>query len=183
MAVISDHQIVTVEPPVLQQIINSQEGKLDKNGEQILMEGVCNQPLFYWGSIVSAFFISAASFVIVFPIAICFFCAALKNWKLYLTQNAIHYHQASLSCLGGRSIVIPLSYIKSISIDADCIVVCMETSRAKEFIYTPPTFCGCIKEPEHTNVVIEYVKNSAEFIEAVKRELAAFNLTISVMFV
>ncbi len=80
----------------------------------------------------------------------------VKNWRLYLTKTAIYYHAASITCLGGHTMIIPLSCIEEISVAELCeiypntvyvglsrrsLMVIMDMS--PNLCHDETTWCGC----------------------------------------
>lgn len=169
---------ITMEPQGQHQSsVSVTEGRCNENGEQIIIEAECHKSSVYCDAIFKIFLLSIISLLgilILIPLAFFLTCAAMKNWRLYLTQKAIHYHALSLDCLGGRSWVIPLSYIKEIhAIPVQKqIWLKMEISKVRKFIFVGKACC-CFKDPEHAHLILQYVKNSEEFVQAVKGELPA----------
>lgn len=145
--------------------------KLDENGEEIIVEGICHRSGVYLEFLMRTLAVSVISLlggVIVIPIAIFMAKAAVKSFVLYLTKRSIHYHQAYPNCCGVKTWVIPLNYITSIvPVGTNDIWIYMEKNRVVEFLGGSLllTFCA----PSY--VILNNVENNEEFVQAVKREL------------
>ena len=152
-----------------------QVANVNENGEQILVEGVCDRR----GLFTNVFWIIviAMASLIAIPIGLIIACIAIgcNKWRLYLTPGAIHYQHWG-TCFLPSTDVIPLSYIQeATAINTDkSVYLKMERERAYEFISWDdrPCIWSCYP-PESCFYIIKHVTNYEEFTEAVKRQIAA----------
>ena len=147
--------------------------KLDKDGEEIVMEGVCYRKGVYWEIFFRALLVSIISLIgvlILIPIILLWFArACVKSFNLHLTKKRIHYHQ-SHPC--GYILNIPLSDITSIKAVGTDIHVYMEKRRINQLQggCVPSDSCLSFLIPSY--LVLYHVENNREFVEAVERELS-----------
>lgn len=150
-----------------------QNRKLDKNGDEIIIEGVCyNNGVYleFFLRTLAVSIISLLGMLIAIPIGIVLAKAAVKSFQLYLTKKSICYHRAYPSFCGVPTWVIPLSYITNIeAVGSSSIWIYMENKRIVEYLGGSPwPFCA----PSY--LVLSNVKNCEEFVHAVKGEISAF---------
>ena len=149
---------------------------IDKNGEEILFEGICNRRKVFFSVCCSYFLITTYSFVgvlILIPLAIAFAVRASRGWRLYLTRRGIHYFLPNgCFCCCDTNWVVPYSDFDDILITpgtTDSIWLSMEPSKIYEYVgkCNKPLCCDL------NYLVLSHVENAEEFVNAVKREKAA----------
>ena len=178
--IIMADQIITVECEQ-----QSAERNINENGEDIIMEAKFSHCWFYC---LPIFIWICVSCVIVFiPLTILMIVLSyfqVRNWRLYLTQNAIYYHDTSPSCCRVYTYVIPLSYIEYINgyegCDPTTIYIQMKRSNWMKMMGTSPNACEnettywycCNYDSDTVTLWLYYVKNPEGFIEAVQTCMA-----------
>ena len=169
-------EIITVET-------NRECRQLNEDGEEIIMESKYSRWVYFTPILYAAVLIfisggvSLLVGIIAMPIVIIMLIFQVRSWRLYLTQDAIHYHEANFDCCGGRTIVIPLSDIESICDRYGIhpsINITMKRSNWMKMMNIFPNACNnkttilcCIKS-NYVIVTLSYVKNPAEFLQAVQ---------------
>ncbi len=162
----SETQIVVV---MELQVRQQSSGKMAENGEEIVMEGVCDHKGVYLNVLLLALAVSLLGVALAIPAGFLFAKVAVKRFELYLTKKSIYYHQAYPNCCGIKTWVIPLSYIRSIYALDTKVRIYMEKDKAIELL-------GCcfpsFSVSRYPYLQLKYVENCEEFVQAVKREMA-----------
>ena len=154
---------------------SQQTVKLDENGEEIIMEGICYRKGVYWYYFYRALLLgimAPLALVIVIPFYIVFvkvYC--VKGFKIYLTKRNIQYHQPYPNCCGVKTLTIPLSYITSVEAVGATIRIYMEKRKVNAFLGNLYPNDGWLSILIPNYLALDYVDNSQEFVEAVKREI------------
>ena len=165
MAVSSEHQAINIEP------LEQQSKKYDDNGEEIIFEGIFYKRGFRtWACWYICFYPGASLLGMFIGMFVCIWCwfKGAKNWQLYLTHDNICYTSAGCST---KTTVINISDIDEIFVTSDKeIYVGMEPSKINKYIghwcFRP--ICRQVRY-----LVLSYVANNNEFVDAVKREMAS----------
>ena len=167
MAVSSEHQAINIEP------LQQQPKKRDANGEEIIFEGICYKRgfrnwVFFNYCIVPSISIVGMIVGLIVSIWCCF--KVVKDWKLYLTRDKIYYTAAAGSCCCPDTMAISLSDIDDIYVAQGTknIWVRMEPSKVNEYI----PWCSRPVCWQLNCLVLSYVANGNEFVDAVKKEMA-----------
>lgn len=159
-------EVVTMEPqhPV--------EKKLDKNGEEILFEGIpkfrTNPRDQLFATICVLLVLCTCGLLLPFiPYCVVMWTCEYKYWELYLTKDGIH-HTKNATYSRGCCLthwVIPLKEVKDIVLMKNKILINVGT----ENIYKYISFQYLLATTDSIEIV--GVENAEEFIAAVKEKL------------
>lgn len=163
-------------------VLHRQE--VDKNGEVIIAEALCNRTKLYLEICCIYYAIAILTFLICLPCALIVGCClgrkAAAEWRLYLTSTGLHYSKVSL--FGCRQeIFIPLSDIKDVSVQetirtrngmvtsqGHTLMVWINRDKAAEYIpWCQRTLCFM------DYLSFSFIENASDFRAAVKRQLCS----------
>lgn len=164
-------EVVTMEPR------SQMQKTLDKNGEEIIFEGIheFHDPcihLFSAVCIILLVILCTCGLLLPFiPYLVVMWTCEYKYWELYLTQDAIHHTKNALRSRGCclTHWVIPLKEIKDISLmKSNKILINVGSENIYKYI--------SIQYLRITTNSIEIlgVENAEEFIAAVREKLAVY---------
>ena len=156
------HQVVD-NVPVLEQ-----SPQKDENGEEIVLEGMCDRNALYNQICLTHF---SKAFLVGACLSPLTFYRAAKIWKLYLTRTSIHYSR--LGAFWTKSnFDIPFEDIDNITLaDATTIYIRMDRATLLKHLH----WCFVPIFGNAFIFSIDAVANAQEFVDAVKREMATRN--------
>ncbi len=165
----ADHVIITLEDAFELQ----EEQRGNKSGDEgIIFEARCSY-LLYFETIVLSILCPIIAWLgglmgcILALVLFVQFYGSMKNWRLHLTRNAIHYNNQEL--------VIPLNFVEQI--DTGCVpaTVCVTMKRINYNYMTlanrssfSTECCRTTSKFETVTICFLYVKNPAEFVRTVQ---------------
>lgn len=123
--------------------------------------------------VLSVSIISLLGMVIAIPLGIALAKAAVKSFRLYLTKKKIHYHQAYPDWgFGVRTWKIPLSDVTRVASAGTDVWVYMEREKIARYVGDSMPVIECLSSCVPQYLILSNVKNSAEFVEAVMKEIS-----------
>ena len=148
-----------IEPTAAGQASSVQrERKLDENGDEIIVEGVCQRSDVLCG--VYGLYNTALAGIILLLIALCCAVKAAYSWKLHLTSAGIWYTDVIKTCFClYKQHFIPLSDINDIQIEGKSILLKFNASVVNKKVAYPSK--------------LDYVHNAEEFAAAIRQQMAA----------
>ena len=165
-------EVVTMEPQ------HQVQKKRDKNGEEILFEGIPEfrtNPRMNFFSIVCVLVLvvlcSCGLLLPFIPFCIVIQICEYKYWELYLTRDAIHHTKIATYSRGCclTHWVIPFREIKDIVLTKNKIVINVGTENIYKYISIQYLLATT------NSIEIVSVENAEEFISAVKEKLAMYS--------
>ena len=191
--------VVDVQPQRYYKPSNQLQRRVDENGEEIILEGICARKRLQ--SNISKYY---TSIPICFPICVPFCCLlgkfcgtrAVDVWSLRLTHSSIYFvnFNAACMCCPKAEVQIALTDINEIQevsyvyttgccylgtkIDTTTVRLELKPNKAKEFF---PFYYGCLsccKSGDDIPLVIDfnYCENAEEFVKEVKQQMVAMEL-------
>ncbi len=169
-------------PQVVTKESNEQQSNVDKNGEEILFEGIsafrndtrndaCTYICTYCCAILFIMVFTCGLVIFFLPLYFMVCLCEIAIWKLYLTKDAI-YHNRRAGYARGCCVsnwVIPLRDIKRIDVQGtQRIAVTVGRDKVSSYV----GLRVALKITNQDSIIIDEVGNAREFVAAVKRQMA-----------